>query len=201
MAGRRIDRHTRLTIGLLGGSFNPAHAGHRHITLSALKALGLDRVWWLVSPQNPLKSSRDTLPFATRLSQAKHVARHPRIDIMDIESTLRSNYTVYTLKYLRKRFPNTNFIWIMGADNMVQFPLWRKWRELMQLAPIVIYDRDNHIYKALAGKMAACYKKYRVTASNLHKIATYSPPAWGVMRIKKHPLSSTAIREGKKIFI
>lgn len=195
MAGGSVTRNSQLTIGLLGGSFNPAHAGHRHISIAALKALRLDAIWWVVSKQNPLKSSQDTLPFSIRLQQAKNISCHPKIKVTDIETKVSSLYTIDTLKYLKKRFPNIHFIWIMGADNLVQFPEWYKWREIMQLMPIMIYDRDSHIYKGLTGKMAISYKKHRITGRNIHVLGRYLPPAWGVMRIRKHPLSSTLIRQ------
>lgn len=193
MAGRRIGRE-RLHIGLLGGSFNPAHAGHRHISLAALKFCGLDQLWWLVSPQNPLKSPHDYLPLIERVAQARQVAHHPKIAIMDIEKQLPSHYTVYTLKILKKRFPFCRFVWIMGADNLRQFPLWHRWREIARLVPIVICDRDNHSYRALAGKMASVYKQYRVQGRELYSISNYKPPAWGYIRMRKHPLSASFLR-------
>ncbi len=193
MAGRKLLAGRYQRIGLLGGSFNPAHAGHRAISIGTMKALGLDAVWWLVSPQNPLKSSSDTKPLAERVAYAEAIAQHPRICVTDIEASLSSCYTVDTVKYLKKRFPSVRFIWIMGADNLVQFPLWNRWQEIARLIPIVIYDRNHHIYKGLTGKMAVRYKRYRLTGRELPMLGT-SVPGWAVLRLRKHALSSTALR-------
>ena len=121
------DRRRR-RIGLLGGSFNPAHRGHRHISLLALKLLALDEIWWLVSPQNPLKPALGMAPFAARLAAARCVANHPRIKITDLEARLGSRFTAHTLAALRRRFPQTRFVWMMGADNLRQIPHWESWQ-------------------------------------------------------------------------
>ncbi len=128
-----------LKVGLLGGSFNPAHEGHLHITKMCLKALGLDRVWWLVSPGNPLKPVKGMAPFAERLASAEAMARDPRIVVSDIETRLGTRYTADTLAALTGRFPEIRFVWLMGADNMLQFPKWRNWREIAETVPIAVY--------------------------------------------------------------
>ena len=119
--------HRNRRIGLLGGSFNPAHAGHRYISTEALRRLDLDEVWWLVSPQNPLKSQSGMAPFSQRLSHAASVARHPRIRVSAIEAEMGTRYTADTLAMLVRRFPAARFVWLMGADNLMQIPKWRDW--------------------------------------------------------------------------
>ena len=139
-------------IGLLGGSFNPAHDGHLMISLIALKRLQLDEVWWLVSPQNPLKSAAGMAPFSERLANMpRTVATHRRIIVSDIERRLGTYYTRDTLKRLCARRRGQNFVWLMGADNLVQFPKWEGWKEIFNTVPIAIFDRPTYSSKALAG--------------------------------------------------
>lgn len=128
-------------IGLLGGSFNPAHDGHRHISLYALKMLGLDEVWWMVSPQNPLKPIAGMAPLAERVAAARLVAKHPRIRVTDIERKMGTRYTVDTLTQLKQRFPDTAFTWLMGTDNLLTFHKWRQWERIFALVPVVALDR------------------------------------------------------------
>ncbi|MSP66963.1 MAG: nicotinate-nucleotide adenylyltransferase [Alphaproteobacteria bacterium] len=183
-------------IGLLGGSFNPAHAGHRHISLAALARLGLDEVWWLVSPQNPLKAVAGMAPLADRLAEAGRLARHPRIRPTDIEACLGTRFTYDTLVALRRRFPATRFVWLMGADNLRQLPAWRRWRDLIRLAPIAVFDRPTYSYPALASKAAARLRRARVTGrGGLRALAMSRPPAWAFVWLRRHPASATAIRE------
>src|SRR5205814_9002 len=118
------------TVGLLGGSFNPAHEGHRHISLYALKMLGLDAVWWMVSPQNPLKSKKDMAPLKTRMQSARDVSRHPKIFVTDIETHLGTQYTADTLSSLQEHFPRTKFVWLMGTDNLRQIHRWQEWQSI-----------------------------------------------------------------------
>ena len=144
----------RLRVGLLGGSFNPAHDGHRHISLLALRRLGLDQVWWLVSPQNPLKSTAGMAPLAERMAGARAAARHPAIKVTDIERRLGTRFTADTLVRLRRRFPDLGFVWLMGADNLVQVPKWQRWTEIFTCMPVAVFDRPSYSYAALAGKAA-----------------------------------------------
>src|SRR6185437_14156158 len=130
-----------MKIGLLGGSFNPAHEGHLAMSLYALKRLGLRQVWWLVSPQNPLKPSKGMAPFAQRLEQARQLTHDPRIVVTDIEAQLGTRYTVDTLRELRRHFPHTHFVWLMGADNMEQMPRWRRWPQIFMQVPVAIFRR------------------------------------------------------------
>ncbi len=182
--------HARLTIGLLGGSFNPAHEGHRYISLEAMKRLGLDGVWWLVSPQNPLKSLSDMASLAERVVKAREVAAHPRITVTDIEKYFPDTYTVNTIKRLKKRYPCVQFVWIMGADNLVQFHRWHRWREILQDVPVVVCNRAVASQPALASRMAVSYWK---CYSNIRYI-TQKTPSWTFLPIKKHPASATLLR-------
>lgn len=183
-----------MRIGLLGGSFNPAHEGHRHISLLALKHLHLDELWWLVSPQNPLKSTNDMAPFAERLASARVMARHPRIRVSDIESRLHTRYTADTLRALRARFPQTRFVWLMGADNLAQIPRWERWTEIFNTVPIAVFDRATYSYRALAGKAAQRFAKKRIEARNAATLADHKAPAWVYFHARRHPASASSIR-------
>lgn len=184
-----------LRVGLLGGSFNPAHDGHRYVSLNALRELGLDQVWWLVSPQNPLKPVAGMAPLAARLAQARRVADHPRIRVNAVEARLGTRYTVDTLARLQRLYPH-RFVWLLGADNLVQLPRWRRWREIMAAVPVAVFERAPYSYAALAGKAAACFARARVGEGEVHGLAAMPPPAWAFIRLRAHPASSTAIRAG-----
>ena len=183
---------TRLKVGLLGGSFNPAHAGHRHISLLALKQLQLDQIWWLVSPQNPLKPYSGMLPFRERQVSAQMIARHPRIRVSDIEKRLGTRYTIDTLERLRRRWPNYRFVWLMGADNLLQLPQWRRWREIVQTVPIAIFNRDQEGYRALASAAATVFAKSR--EKHPVNLPLTNAPAWCFLFSRQHSASSTTIR-------
>ena len=195
----------RLKIGLLGGSFNPAHDGHRHISLLALKQLRLDQVWWLVSPQNPLKPQRGMAPLPQRLAGAKAQARHPRIRVSDLERRLGTRYTIDTLTSLRRRWPEHAFVWLMGADNLVQLPRWHRWRDIVDIMPMAIFNRAGPAdggpggrgggaagHRALAGAAATCYSAHRVQRPA--ELPLLAPPAWCFLFSRLHSASSTAIR-------
>jgi nicotinate-nucleotide adenylyltransferase len=184
-----------LRVGLLGGSFNPAHAGHRYLSLQALRRLGLDQIWWLVSPQNPLKPSAGMAPFARRIEQARSVANHPRIRVLDLEARLGTRYTVDTLRRL-SHLRTTRFVWLIGADNLVQLPRWRRWHEIMRAVPVAVFERSAYSYGALAGEAATCFAGARVGDDRLRELAELTPPAWAYVRLRAHPASSTAIRRG-----
>jgi nicotinate-nucleotide adenylyltransferase len=185
----------RLKIGLLGGSFNPAHEGHRHISLLALKRLQLDQVWWLVSPQNPLKDQADMAPLAQRLAGAQAMARHPAIRASDLENRLGTRYTVDTLTALRRRWPRHGFVWLMGADNLVQLPRWHRWAEIVEMVPMAIFNRPGQSHRALAGAAAARFAGNRVR--NPAELPNAAAPAWCFLFTRLHPASSTAIRAGR----
>jgi nicotinate-nucleotide adenylyltransferase len=193
----------RLRIGLLGGSFNPAHAGHLHISKLALQRLGLDYVWWLVSPQNPLKPVEGMASLAERLRGAAAVARiHPRIRVSVIEARLGTRYTVDTLAALRRHFPTTRFVWLMGADNLAQIVRWRKWSRIFHLTAIAVFARGSYVMRALAGKAARRFRRFRVSPGGARRMALKAPPAWAFLPTPLHTASATAIRahrsKGKK---
>jgi nicotinate-nucleotide adenylyltransferase len=185
-----------MTIGLLGGSFNPPHAGHFHISQIALKRLGLSRLWWLVTPGNPLKGKRDTASFAKRLAQAEKLARHPRIDVTGFEAMWGSAYTSDMLGFLTQRFPGTRFIWIMGADNLVNFHHWHNWREILDQVPIAVIDRPGYRYAARAGRAGQCFAPSYVDESDAKGLHRYQPPAWTFLNAPLSELSSTDLRAG-----
>jgi nicotinate-nucleotide adenylyltransferase len=182
-----------LRIGLLGGSFNPAHGGHLHVSLTALKRLGLDYVWWLVSPGNPLKPAHDMTSFAERLESAHIVAHsHPRIVVTDIEHRLGTRYTVDTLDALRARFPDIRFVWLMGSDNLTQIPLWRDWRHIFQSVPVAVVTRPGSAVSAPLGRAAQVFGPARLAPSR--GFAQAKPPAWTVLEARRHPMCATQMR-------
>lgn len=187
----------RRRIGLLGGSFNPAHEGHRHISLEALRRLGLDEVWWLVSPQNPLKPVAGMTSFRKRIEDARRAARHPRIKVSDVEQHLGTRYTADTLPALKRRFPRHRFVWLMGADNLRQIDKWQNWARIFTELSIAVFDRPSYSFKALAGKAARRYRRSRVRQGLAKRIAELGPPAWVFLYIPLHKASATAIRSGQ----
>jgi nicotinate-nucleotide adenylyltransferase len=187
-------RAPRLRIGLLGGSFDPAHEGHLAISLEALKRLALDRVWWLVSPQNPLKPKDGTADLEQRLAAARAITgRHPRLVVTDLEHRLGTRYTVDTVDWLQKKC-RARFVWLIGADNLAQLPLWRGWRRLVRRVPIAVFDREPYSYVALAGRMASAYAEGRLEEARASALAEAPPPAWVYLRLRRHQVSSTALR-------
>jgi len=183
-----------LRIGILGGSFNPAHDGHREISLWALDRLGLDRVWWMVSPQNPLKPEDGMAPFAERFATAKRVASHPQIVVSDIERKLGSRYTAETLPRLRRRYPAHRFVWLMGADNLIQIDRWQHWERIFNTVPIAVFSRPSYSMRALAAKAARRFEKARLPARKARELADLAPPAWVFIHGPANRESATAIR-------
>jgi len=181
-------------VGLLGGSFNPAHEGHLHVSRLAIARLRLDAVWWLVSPQNPLKAAAGMAPFAARLDGARQMARDPRILVSDIEARSGTRYTVDTLRLLVSAFPRRRFVWLMGADNLVQLPQWREWRTIPRLLPIAVFDRAPYSTRALAGEAARTFKRSRLATRDARKLADRNPPAWIFFHTPLHKASATRIR-------
>jgi nicotinate-nucleotide adenylyltransferase len=184
----------RRRVGLMGGSFNPAHPGHRHISLLALKRLRLHEIWWLVSPQNPLKPVAGMAPFAERVASAEAMARHPRIKVSDIERRLGTRYTADTVRALKRRFPRHRFVWLMGADNLRQIPDWQNWARIFMELSIAVFDRPSYSFKALAGKAVARFRRHRLRSRAAALLADRKPPAWVFLRNPLHPASATAIR-------
>ncbi len=183
-----------MRIGLFGGSFNPPHEAHRLAALVALKKLGLDAVWWLVSPGNPLKSGRGLAPLEERIAAAKRLARHPRIAVTGIEAALGTRYTSDTIAALKARCRGVRFVWIMGADNLAQFHLWQNWRGIAAMLPIAVIDRPGASLRASAGVAAQTLARHRLTESDGLLLADARPPAWIFLHGLKSPLSSTALR-------
>ena len=181
---------------MLGGSFNPAHGGHLHISELALKFLDLHQIWWLVSPQNPLKPVDGMAPFPVRLEGARRIAEtDPRILVTDLESRLASSrYTADSLKALRRRFPRPRFVWLMGGDNLVQIPKWQRWPEIFRTVPIAVFDRPSYSLKALSGPAAKRFARYRVPASDERRLAEMEPPAWVFFHTRLDDRSATRIR-------
>jgi nicotinate (nicotinamide) nucleotide adenylyltransferase/ribosome silencing factor RsfS/YbeB/iojap len=180
----------------LGGSFNPAHRGHLHISLLALRCLDLDEVWWLVSPQNPLKPARGMAPFGERLAGAAALTKgHPHIKVNAIEAALYTNYTADTIAALGRRFPRTRFVWLMGGDNLAQLPRWQRWVELAERVPIAVFDRPQTSLKALAGKVAQRLARARVSEAAARRLAEMEPPVWAFFHTRLDPRSATEIRE------
>lgn len=184
-----------LKVGLLGGSFNPAHEGHLHISRQALRRLGLDHVWWLVSPQNPLKPERGMAALARRVDRAAHLAaRDPRIRATDLETRLGTRYTVDTVRALKARYPGVHFVWLMGADNLAGLHRWHHWRALMRSVPVAVFDRPGYAHKALTGKAARRYMSRRLTQGRVRTLAARKPPAWVFLHGPLSDLSATEIR-------
>jgi nicotinate-nucleotide adenylyltransferase len=181
-------------VGLLGGSFNPAHGGHRRISLFALKALGLDAVWWLVSPGNPLKPKAGMAPLAARLGSARNQARRGRIVPTAIERELGTRYTVDTLRKLQARYPGNRFVWLMGSDNLAQFHRWKAWRAIARTMPIAVIARPGYDGRARASLAGVWLGRYRRSAASLSTRAGWSAPALIHLRFDPDPRSATAIR-------
>jgi nicotinate-nucleotide adenylyltransferase len=199
VAGVHAVQGGRRRIGLLGGSFNPAHGGHRHISLLAFKYLNLNEIWWLVSPQNPLKPTAGMAPFAARVAGARRVvAGHPRIKVSDLEARFGTHYTADTLAALKRRFPRLRFVWLMGADNLAQIVDWQDWPKIFTELSIAVFDRPTYSFRALAGKAARRYRRFRVRQSLAKRIAELGPPAWVFLHIRLHKASATAIRARRR---
>ena len=187
-------RRARFRVGLIGGSFNPAHEGHRYLSLRALKVLELDQVWWLVSPQNPLKARGEMAPYPERLELARAVARHRRIHVSDVEERMGTRYTADTLVRLAERFPAIDFVWIMGADNLDEIPRWHDWKKIFDTMPVAIFNRPTYAVRALSGEAARRFRAYRLCAGRAAALPGRRPPAWVFIWAARHPASATALR-------
>ena len=182
-------------IGLLGGSFNPPHEGHRHISVEAMRRLGLDQVWWLVSPGNPLKSHNGLPTITERIEAAGDVAAHPGIIVTGFEEALGSPYTAETLSYLKRRLPLVHFVWLMGADNLAQIHRWRHWRTIFSTFPIAIVDRPGWRHRALASPAANLFGNYILPETKARRLPLAAAPTWTVLSIPLSNLSSTQLRQ------
>ena len=180
--------------GLLGGSFNPAHGGHRRISLFAAEALGLDAVWWLVSPGNPLKPSEGMAPLRARLASARAQARRARIIPTAIEAELGTRYTIDTLRALQGRYPKRRFVWLMGADNLAQFHRWKDWRAIARTMPIAVIARPGYSDAVMTSPAMAWLRRYAVPAASFRKRGRWSAPALVFLRFDPDHRSATAMR-------
>jgi nicotinate-nucleotide adenylyltransferase len=186
-----------LRVGLFGGSFNPAHEGHRLASLTALRRLGLDQIWWLVTPGNPLKDNRALPALAERLAIARRVAAHPAIAVTGIEATLGTRFTAETLAALKRRFPLVRFIWLMGADNLAQFHRWQNWRGIARTMPIGVIDRPGSTHRAMRSRAAMALWRWRLDESDGLLLATEQPPAWLFLHGRRSDASSTRLRAAR----
>ena len=185
-----------MKVGLFGGSFNPAHDGHAHVAETAVQRLDLDRVVWLVSPQNPLKDSRQTAPLAERMASARTFAKGPHMVVSDFETRVGTTWTVDTRRALKQRHPGVHFVWLMGSDNLASFHRWRGWTDIMRLMPVAVIARPGSLLDSRTAPAAARFATFRVPAEQAGLLPTLSAPAWTYLTAPLNPLSSTAIRTG-----
>ena len=180
--------------GLLGGSFNPAHRGHRRLSLNAMRALGLDEIWWMVSPGNPLKPTQGMASFEARFASARAAARGARIRVTGIERELGTRYTADTLRAVRHRFPERQFIWLMGADNLAQLHLWREWRNIATLLPIAVVSRPGYDAPAHSARAMGWLRGFVRPAAQARNWTRWRPPALVLLPLPPDPTSATALR-------
>jgi nicotinate-nucleotide adenylyltransferase len=181
-------------VGLLGGSFNPAHRGHRQTSLAAMEALGLDELWWLVSPGNPLKPAQGMAPFAARLASARRQARRSRIRVSDFEARAGTRFTVDTLSLLVRRRPDLRFVWLMGEDTLPDFHRWKAWRRLAAIVPIAILSRPGYGDDARAARAMGWLRQFVRSSTMARKWASWSAPAIIFLRLPPDPTSATSLR-------
>ncbi|AXK82634.1 nicotinate-nucleotide adenylyltransferase [Pseudolabrys taiwanensis] len=183
-----------MRIGLFGGTFDPPHRAHLAASLLALKRLKLDRVWWLVTPGNPLKNTRNLAPLSERIAAARALTHHPRIDVTGLEAVIKTRYTYDTISWLRARCPGVRFVWIMGADNLRSFHRWQRWRGIANLVPIVVVDRLGPSLYAGASPAGQALRTFRLPEQAATTLPDRKAPAWAFLHGLKSPLSSTALR-------
>ena len=184
-----------MRVGLFGGSFNPAHEGHAHVAETARRRLGLDLVVWLVSPQNPLKSTHETAPLATRMAGAQAFARQRGMAVSDAETRLGSRYTIDTVRALKARFPGVDFVWIMGAGSLATFHRWRGWTQIMAETPVAVVSRPWISLKSRTSPAAKRFARHRIASAQARRLPGLAPPAWVFLRGPLNFQSSTALRE------
>lgn len=182
-----------MTVGLFGGSFDPPHAGHVHVSREALKRLRLDRLWWLVSPGNPLKA-QGPAPLGRRIEAARALVRHPRIVVTDIEARIGTRYTAATIEALAALYPGVRFVWVMGADNLAQLHRWQRWTTIMETVPVCVLARPGQRISARTAKAARLYRFARWPAAAAPRLARAEPPAWVFINLPMLDVSSSEIR-------
>lgn len=183
-----------MVVGLFGGSFNPPHQGHVLVAEIALRRLGLDQLWWLVTPGNPLKNRRELAPLSERLASCETMASDPRIKVTAFEKTLGTSYTARTLDFIRARSPHVHFIWIMGADNLAGFHRWQRWQKIATTFPIAVIDRPGSTLAYLSSKMARTFDYARIDEEDAGILWQKRAPAWTFIHGPRSTLSSSAIR-------
>jgi nicotinate-nucleotide adenylyltransferase len=183
-----------MRIGLFGGTFDPPHLAHVSASLLAMKRLKLDRVWWLVTPGNPLKNTKGLAPLGDRIDAARKLTHHPRLDVTGIEAAINTRYTFDTIQWLIARCPRVRFVWIMGADNLRHFHRWQKWRQIASLVPIVVIDRLGPSLYAGASPAGQALSRFRIRECDAPTLPNRRAPAWTFLHGLKSPLSSTALR-------
>lgn len=187
-----------MAIGLFGGSFNPPHAGHRLVAEKALRGLKLDRLWWMVTPGNPLKDTRELAPLAERLRLSEAIADDPRIKVTAFEAQHRVRYTADTLALVKRRNPGVDFVWLMGADSLREFHRWQRWQQIAMTLPIAVFDRPGSTLSLLSSVMAKTFDYARIDEKDAPRLARMRPPAWTFIHGPRSTLSSTAIRKGRR---
>jgi len=187
-----------MRIGLFGGSFNPPHEAHRAVSLLAMKKLRLDRLWWLVTPGNPLKDTRKLPPLDERITAATALADHPRIDVTGFEAVIGTKYSCDTIRWLLNEAPGVHFVWIMGADNLKDFHRWKNWRDIFLMLPIAVVDRGGQSLRAASGAAPISFARARIPESRAASLPGLPPPAWVYLHGVKSDLSSTRLRAEKE---
>lgn len=187
-----------MTIGLFGGSFNPAHEGHRMASLTALRRLGLNQIWWLVTPGNPLKDNSALPSQGERMETARKISRHPRIVVTGVEASFGTRYTADTLRQLKRRCPGVKFIWIMGSDNLAGFHRWQEWRAIAKMMPLAIIDRPGSTNRAVRSRAGIALSRHRYDETDGPLLAHAPTPAWLFVHGRRSFLSSTGLRDAAK---
>lgn len=197
-----LDLSPGMAVGLFGGSFNPAHDGHAHVAETAMRRLGLDRVVWLVSPQNPLKDARESAPLAERMASAEQAARlaasGPAMIISDVETRMSTQWTIDTLRMLVARHPGVRFVWLMGSDNLASFHRWRGWTDIMRLMPMAVIARPGSLLDSRTAPAAARFAGARVSADKAKLLPDLEAPAWTYLTAPLNHRSSTALRQAAR---
>ncbi|GGD42895.1 putative nicotinate-nucleotide adenylyltransferase [Aureimonas glaciei] len=186
-----------MTVGLFGGSFDPPHAGHLLVAETALRRLQLDRLWWIVTPGNPLKRHERTHSLGERIAASRHIAAEPRIDVTAFEAAHRLRYTADTLALVRQRRPDVHFVWVMGADSLASFHRWQDWRGIVGTMPIAVVDRPGATLSILSSPMAKTFSRFRLSEADGAALPFRKAPAWVFLHGPRSPLSSTALRSGE----